>query len=134
MLDEMTALQAKIDALYKKLEIEINTKKVLEELGFPIQEKGCAYLIFAVKTASKDSNLLTKPQLLYKELAQTCAVSSKEIKKEIGRLLARLWQRERFLRLNDKSNTKYNVFSESTPTNEAFIAWLMEIALAETKK
>lgn len=132
-MDELKNLQAKLDKIYAKLEIEINTKKVLEELGFPIREKGCVYLIFIVKMASKAPNLLHEPQLLYEQLAQTCGVSCEEIENEIGCAITQWWQRERLLRLNGKSNTKYNVFSEAKPTNEAFIAWLMEMRLRKRK-
>lgn len=127
MLDKMIEIQAKIDALYKKLEIEIKTKKVLEEIGFPIKEKGCVYLIFAVKTAIKNSNLLQQLQLLYEEIAQMRGVSSEEIENEIERAIAHWWQRERLLRLNGKGNEKYGLFSETKPTNEEFITRLVDI-------
>ena len=127
MLDKMIELQAKIDALYKRLEIEIKTKKVLEEIGFPIQEKGCIYLIFAIKTAIKNLDLFHEPQLLYEVLAQTCVVSNEEIENEIEHSITQWWQRERLLRLNGKGNEKYGLFSETKPTNEEFVTRLADM-------
>ena len=130
MLDKMIELQAKIDALYKRLEIEINTKKVLEEIGFPIKDKGFVYLIFAVKTANKAPNLLQKPQLLYEEIAQMYGVSNEEIENEIGCAIAYWWQRERLFRLNSKDTAKYDLFGEIKPTNEEFITRIADIVMS----
>lgn len=131
MLDKMIEMQAKIDALYKKLEIEIKTKKVLEEIGFSIREKGCVYLIFAVKTAGKNPNLLHQPQLLYEEIAQTCGVTSEEVENEIGHSITRWRQKESLSRLNGRGNAKYGLFTGFDSTNGEFIVRLAEIVLAE---
>lgn len=86
-MDELKNLQVKLDKIYAKLEIEINTKKVLEELGFPIREKGCVYLIFIVKMATEKG---FQP-LLYEKLAQTYKIKSEEVKSEIELVISKWW-------------------------------------------
>ena len=126
-MDELKNLQVKLDKIYAKLEIEINTKKVLEELGFPIREKGCVYLIFIVKMATEKG---FQP-LLYEKLAQTYKIKSEEVKSEIELVISKWWQRAKLLRLNGKKDFQFDLFSANKPTNEAFIARLVEIVFAE---
>ena len=126
-MDKLKNLQAKLDKIYAKLEIEINTKKVLEELGFPIREKGCVYLIFIVKMAIEKE---LQP-LLYESLAKTYEVTSEEVKNEIELVISKWWQRAKLLRLNGKKDFQFDLFSANKPTNEAFIARLVEVAFAE---
>ena len=130
-LDEMTALQVKINAIYKKLEIEIKTKKVLEEIGFPVKEKGCVYLILAVKTAIKNQIFLQ--DALYETVSQELSIAKDECEREISGAIARWRAKEKLLRLNGKGVKKYDLFSESEPTNEEFIARLVNAVLVETK-
>ena len=126
-MDELKNLQVKLDKIYAKLEIEINTKKVLEELGFPIREKGCVYLIFIVKMATEKG---FQP-LLYEKLAQTYKITREEVKSEIELVISKWWQRAKLLRLNGKKDSQFDLFSANKPTNEAFIARLVEIVFAE---
>ena len=126
-MDELKNLQAKLDKIYAELEIEIKTKKVLEELGFPIREKGCVYLIFIVKMATEKG---FQP-LLYEKLAQTYKIKSEEVKSEIELVISKWWQRAKLLRLNGKKDSQFDLFSANKPTNEAFIARLVEIVFAE---
>ena len=124
---ELKNLQAKLDKIYAKLKIEINTKKLLEELGFPIREKGCVYLILVVKMAIEKE---LQP-LLYEKLAQTYKIKSEEVKSEIELVISKWWQRAKLLRLNGKKDFQFDLFSANNPNNEAFIARLVEIAFAE---
>ena len=130
MLDKMIQIQVKIDALYKKLEIEIKTKKLLEELGFPMQEKGCVYLIFAVKTAIKKA---FQP-LLYENLAQIYKITGEEVENEIELVITKWWQRAKLLRLNGNGNALFDLFSKNKPTNEAFIVWLADMVKGRREK
>lgn len=129
-MDELKNLQVKLDKIYAKLEIEINTKKVLEELGFPIREKGCVYLIFIVKMAIEKE---LQP-LLYEKLAQTYKIKSEEVKSEIELVISKWWQRAKLLRLNGKKDFQFDLFSANKPNNENFIIWLVSIVKDRRKK
>ena len=129
-MDELKNLQAKVEKIYAKLEIEINTKKVLEELGFPIREKGCVYLIFIVKMAIEKE---LQP-LLYEKLAQTYKIKSEEVKSEIELVISKWWQRAKLLRLNGKKDFQFDLFSANKPNNENFIIWLVSIVKDRRKK
>ena len=130
ILDELKNLQAKLDKIYAKLKIEINTKKLLEELGFPIREKGCVYLIFIVKMAIEKE---LQP-LLYEKLAQTYKIKSEEVKSEIELVISKWWQRAKLLRLNGKKDFQFDLFSANKPNNENFIIWLVSIVKDRRKK
>ena len=130
ILDELKNLQAKLDKIYAKLKIEINTKKLLEELGFPIREKGCVYLIFIVKMAIEKE---LQP-LLYEKLAQTYKIKSEEVKSEIELLISKWWQRAKLLSLNGKKDFQFDLFSANEPNNENFIIWLLSIVKDRRKK
>lgn len=129
-MDERKNLQAKLDKLYAKLEIEIKTKKVLEELDFPIREKGCVYLIFIVKMATEKG---FQP-LLYEKLAQTYKIKSEEVKSEIELVISKWWQRAKLLRLNGKKDSQFDIFSANKPNNENFIIWLVSMVKDRRKK
>ena len=129
-MDELKNLQAKLDKIYAKLKIEINTKKLLEELGFPIREKGCVYLIFIVKMAVEKE---LQP-LLYEKLAQTYKIKSEEVKSEIELVISKWWQRAKLLRLNGKKDFQFDLFSANKPNNENFIIWLVSIVKDRRKK
>ena len=129
-MDELKNLQAKLDKIYAKLKIEINTKKLLEELGFPIREKGCVYLIFIVKMAIEKE---LQP-LLYEKLAQTYKIKSEEVKSEIELVISKWWQRAKLLRLNGKKDFQFDLFSANKPNNENFIIWLVSIVKDRRKK
>lgn len=129
-MDERKNLQAKLDKIYAELEIEIKTKKVLEELGFPIREKGCVYLIFIVKMAIEKE---LQP-LLYEKLAQTYKIKSEEVKSEIELVISKWWQRAKLLRLNGKKDFQFDLFSANKPNNENFIIWLVSIVKDRRKK
>ena len=129
-MDELNNLQAKLDKIYAKLEIEIKTKKLLEELGFPIREKGCVYLIFIVKMAIEKE---LQP-LLYEKLAQTYKIKSEEVKSEIELVISKWWQRAKLLRLNGKKDFQFDLFSANKPNNENFIIWLVSIVKDRRKK
>ena len=129
-MDELKNLQAKLDKIYAKLKIEINTKKLLEELGFPIREKGCVYLIFIVKMATEKG---FQP-LLYEKLAQTYKIKSEEVKSEIELVISKWWQRAKLLRLNGKKDFQFDLFSANKPNNENFIIWLVSIVKDRRKK
>ena len=130
ILDKLKNLQAKLDKIYAKLEIEINTKKVLEELGFPIREKGCVYLIFIVKMAIEKE---LQP-LLYESLAKTYEVTSEEVKNEIELVISKWWQRAKLLRLNGKKDFQFDLFSANKPNNENFIIWLVSMVKDRREK
>ena len=129
-MDELKNLQAKLDKIYAKLKIEINTKKLLEELGFPIREKGCVYLIFIVKMAIEKE---LQP-LLYEKLAQTYKITREEVKSEIELVISKWWQRAKLLRLNGKKDFQFDLFSANKPNNENFIIWLVSIVKDRRKK
>lgn len=127
-------IQRKIDRLYAKLEIELTTKRTLQNLGFPMQEKGCVYIIVATKIAMQQPEFLLQMPLLYAEIAQMYEIIKEEVEGEITKIIRHWWQKERLLRLNGKKNADYDFYRESIPTNQECLQKLIRIVSQERTK
>jgi len=127
-------IQRKIDRLYAKLEIELTTKRTLQNLGFSMQEKGCVYIIVATKLAMQQPEFLLQMPLLYAEIAQMYGIIKEEVEGEITKVIRHWWQKERSLRLNGKKNVDYDFYRESIPTNQECLQKLIRIVSQERTK
>lgn len=127
-------IQRKIDRLYAKLEIELTTKRTLQNLGFSMQEKGCVYIIVATKLAMQQPEFLLQMPLLYAEIAQMYGIIKEEVEGEITKVIRHWWQKERLLRLNGKKNADYDFYRESIPTNQECLEKLIRIVSQERTK
>ena len=127
-------IQRKIDRLYAKLEIELMTKRTMQNLGFPMQEKGCVYIIVATKLAMQQPEFLLQMPLLYAEIAQMYEIIKEEVEGEITKVIRHWWQKERLLRLNGKKNADYDFYRESIPTNQECLEKLIRIVSQERTK